>query len=316
MNTIIGKRSANWRAFSRMGALAGSAVALGLSMLAAPAASADELWNPHLRGIDEGCPSALLPPKGVYFVNNTYFASMRQYDAQANPTSYKLDLMVDVPVLLWNPGFKLLNAKYAVAVAQPFDYTSVYSSSAATMGNGHVGTYNTVILPAILSWDLPRDFYLKASLGALAADASSSPNHRTPVDGAGSGNGFWTLEPGVALTYLKNGWNASADIKYDHNFKDTSTDYQSGDELSVDYTLDKSFGNWTAGVGAYQTNQLQDDKIDGVTKPDSIRMTYGAGPLVGYNFGPLNVMATFNWNIKTENDFGGDFTNIRFTLPL
>lgn len=293
-----------------------TALAAVVLFACAGGAFADELWNPHLRGIDEGCPSALLPPKGVYFVNNSYFGSMAYYDGSGHATPTRLDLYVDVPILLYNPGYKLLHANYAVAIAQPFDYTSVYSRSEATIGNGHWGDYNTVVVPAILSWQLPHDFWLKASLAAYLDDPTSSPAHPLSNGGAGSGNSYWTLEPEVAVTYLHDGWNASADFKYDHNYKDTATGYQSGDQFAADYTISKCVKKWTFGVGGYQENQLQQDKSKGAAVPDSIRLTYGAGPIVGYNFGPVEVVGILNYNIATHNDFGGNTANVRVVMPL
>ncbi|MDR3709867.1 MAG: transporter [Capsulimonadaceae bacterium] len=277
---------------------------------------ADELWNPHLRGSDEGLAAGVVPPKGVYFVNDSYFSSMSYCDAKGHSTGTKLDLMVDVPIVLWNPGFKVRGADYAVAVAQPFDYTSVYSNTAPGVGNGHVGTYNTVIVPGMLSWALPNDLHLKASLSTLANDPSTSPAHPADYKGAGSGNSYWTIEPGVALSWLHNGWNVSGDFKYDYNLKDSSTNYQSGDQFSGDYTITQTKNKFTKGIGAYSTNQLKEDRIKGVDTPGTIRVTYGAGPILGYEFGGISVQAQYNWNLKTENDFGGNTLNIRFVGVL
>ena len=106
------------------------------------------------------------------------------------------------------------------------------------------------------------------------------------------------------------------------NGNDRATHYQSGNELSIDYTLTKTIGNWTIGLGAHQQNQLNSDSgsgaaLAGCANKSGCRVTdYGAGPLVGYQFGPLNVMVTYNHNIYTENNFAGDILNVRFTAPF
>ncbi len=48
-------------------------------MLVAPA-FATELWDPHLRGVDEGLAAGALPPQGVYFINNSYFMPDYHYN--------------------------------------------------------------------------------------------------------------------------------------------------------------------------------------------------------------------------------------------
>jgi len=291
-------------------------LAIAFVVLSSGSTFADELWNPHLRGIDEGCASGALPPKGLYFVDDNYFASMKYYDGNGKGSSEKLDVFVNAPILLWSPGIKVLHATYAAAIAQPFDYTSMYSTTSASLGNAHWGAYNTIIIPAILSWPLAHNTYVKATLATMVADPTTSPGHPAPNNGVGSGNNFWTVEPGVAVSWLRDGWNLSADAKYDHNYKDTATDYVSGDEIAVDYTATKTIHQWVVGVGGYQENQLNLDKENGVNVPGTIRLTDGAGPIVGYNFGPVDLTATFNYNICTHNDFGGNFINIRLVAPL
>ncbi len=284
--------------------------------LAASNASAEELWNPHLRGTDEGLAAGALPPEGVYFINDTYFGAWKSFDGSGNQTGSKLDVMIDIPILLWNPGVKVLGADYAVAIAQPVDYTSVYSNSTAATGNGHFGTFNTVVIPGMLSWALPYDLHVKTQLAVYVDDPSSSPAHPAPAGGAGAGNSFWTLEPGLGVSWLHEGWDLSASLHYDYNFKDNTTNYQSGDQIAAEYTATKDIGKWTAGAGFYQENQLERDTINGVSKAGTTRLTYGVGPIVGYNFGPVDLTATYNYNITTHNDFGGDILNVRLIAPL
>ena len=102
------------------------AVSMAVVMLVAPA-FATELWDPHLRGVDEGLAAGALPPPGVYFINDFYLAP--NYFIYGNDghvkANEKLFAYVDVPILLWVPGCKFLGADYAMAIAQPFDYTNL-----------------------------------------------------------------------------------------------------------------------------------------------------------------------------------------------
>jgi len=60
--------------------------------LAAGGVCAEELWNPSLRGTDEGLASGALPPKGVYFINDSYFGVWKYYDGSGKALNEKLDL--------------------------------------------------------------------------------------------------------------------------------------------------------------------------------------------------------------------------------
>ena len=101
-------------------------VCMAVVMVVAPA-YAEELWDWHLRGVDEGLAAGALPPQGFYFVNDSYFAPSFKVHADNGSTisTEKLAGYVDVPILLWATGLKFLCADYAVAVAQPFDYTNL-----------------------------------------------------------------------------------------------------------------------------------------------------------------------------------------------
>lgn len=285
---------------------------LGLGLVAG-AADATELWDPHLRGVESGLAAGALPPEGVYFVLDNYWATYDQHSSnKSNGT--KLDALVEVPILLWNPGIKLLGADYAVAVAQPFDYTNVtYNGNAV---GSHWGTYNTYFAPAILSWALPYDFHVKGSFGVYLDTASSSPGHAPSGGGVGAGNGFTTFETGLGVSWLHDGWNASVQLYYETSTKNDRTDYQSGDQIAVDYTFTKTINKWTVGVGGYQINQIERDSVAGQEKVGTVAFSYGLGPIVGYDFGGLNLQAHYTHALLVHNDVGGDFFNVRAVVPL
>ncbi len=286
-------------------------------------AYAEELWDPHLRGVDEGLAAGALPPPGVYGVLNNYWAGYDQFNSHAVKTGVKLDALVEVPIVLWSTGLQVFGADYAVAIAQPFDYTNVRLPNTAALSNSaHWGTYNTVIVPAMLAWSLPDDFHVKAGLTVYVDDASSSPASPPSGGGVGSGNGFWTLQPDLGVSWLFDGWNVSVGMQYDYNFEDSKIHRTSGQEIAIDYTATKTIGKWTFGLGAHQENQLNADSGSGAVSagcPASsgcMAANYGIGPLVGYQFGGVNILAEYNQNIHTRNDVAGTIFNIRLVAPL
>lgn len=286
-------------------------------------ASAEELWDPHLRGVDEGMAAGAHPPPGVYFVVNNYWASFTQYDKSGKRTGVKLDALVEVPIVLWQTGITIFGGSYAVAVAQPFDYTNLrVAGTSGLSDNGHWGTYNTILVPGQISWTLPDDFHLLAGLSVYVDDASSSPAHPPAGGGVGSGNGFWTLQPDLGLSWLHDGWNVSLSLHYAFNFENTTTHYRSGDELAIDYTVAKTVGKWTFGIGAHQENQLTSDTGSGSVAAGCPARhgckvsNFGIGPLVGFQFGGVEIMAEYNHNLYTENDVAGELFNLRLVSAL
>jgi hypothetical protein len=294
-------------------------------------AYATELWDPHLRGLNEGLAAGALPPPGLYFINNSYFApSYHGYGGTFGAPSghgnsdVKLFAYVDVPVLLWVPGCKFLGADYAMGIAEPFDYTNlrVKLADGTYLSGAQWGMYNTILIPYELSWKLPCDFFVKTGLGIALNDGTSNPaTQDTLVGGPGdifatSSNGYYTFEPTLGVSWLHNGWNVSVDFHYAFNLKDSGTDYTSGQQLAIDYTITKTCGKWTFGVGAGQETQVTKDSVAGFDLPDSKANAWTLGPIVGYNFGPCSVQFIYNFPLYTNNDVGGEWFDVRFVVPL
>lgn len=277
-------------------------------------ARASELWEPHLRGINEGLASAVLPPKGFYFLDYNYFWSVAATNDVGQRTGIKLHTYVNVPALIWAPGIKIFGADYAFSIAQPFDNLSAWN---VPSGNGeHWGAFNTQIGVGTLAWTLPHGLHIATGLTIAADDATSTAANPPKGGGLGSGNSFWDIQPRLALTWFENGWNISADIYYDHSLEDHKLHYQNADEISVDYTVTKTIGKWTLGLGAGQQNQLGEDTIKGVRQGGTMAKNFSIGPILGINFKYFGIMAIFNKEIVTNNDVGGDSLNIRFFIPL
>jgi len=297
------------------------AVVMAGAVTFAAQASAEELWDPHLRGVNEGLAAGALPPPGVYGVLDNYWASyqMRDMNGKVVPGT-SLSALVEVPIVLWSTGIKILGADYAVAIAQPFDYTS-YQPLGGT-GGGNWGTFNTILIPGQLAWTF-GDLHVKAGLSIYLDDASSTMadlvNGKKLSGGLPSGNGFTTIQPDLGISWLADGWNISADLHLSVPVDATTAtnySYQSGDEFAADYTVSKTLGKWTVGLGLHQENQLDADTLNGVTVANSQVTNIGMGPLVGYQFGGVNVLAEWNHNLYTENDVAGDIFNVRFIVPF
>jgi hypothetical protein len=305
--------------------LVAMAVTVAGSATFACQASAEELWDPYLRGVNEGLAAGALPPQGVYFVLDNYLANYNYYNNSANKVpNGNVNALVEVPILLWSTGIQILGADFAVAIAQPFDYTSAGRALGSNGGQGNWGTYNTIIVPGQLAWTL-GEFHIKAGLEIYLDDASSTVNSRSAHGGLPSGNAYTAVQPDLAFSWLHDGWNLSADFHVAIPVTANSShpigggavgNYWSGNEFSADYTIAKTFDKWTFGVGIHQENQFTSDTLNGVTLRHSSNTNFGAGPLVGYQFGGVGVVAEYNHNIYTRNDVAGDIFNIRLVIPL
>ncbi len=279
-------------------------------------AMALELWDLELRGATEGGAAGALPPPGFYFINTQFMLpNLTEYDNGGTKLGGKLFIFIENPALLWVTGCKFLCADYGMALSQGILFTSLEGAGQ------NWGTFNTHFTPYILSWKLPCDFHVKTAL-TIGFNDGSSNNSNTPY-AIPTSNNFYTFAPEVGISWLHNGWNLSVDFFFVFPTKDTYTNYQSGDQIEVDYTITKTCGKWTFGLGAAQFVQVTNDSQNGslVADPGATgfgnkEVMYALGPIVAYNFGPCSLKFFYDFAVYSANGFGGDFCELQLVVPL
>src|SRR6201996_756762 len=253
--------------------------------------------------------SAGVPPPGIYMFNQvfTYQANLTGpgvTSALAGNTKTGVQAAVDVQGFLFVPGWTFLGATYDAVLVQPF----VMDSFGAPINVQQTGVHNTYIVPVELSWKLADSgFAIKTGLGIYTPDGTVNG-----VTGTGNiGNAFWTFQPEVIVSYLKDGWNLSAAIYEEFNTRNTVSNYRSGNILHADFTATKTIGKWTLGPVAYYYGQVTDDSCSALScgyatgtllNPQRYDI-WAVGGLLGYNFGPAAgaVWATQEVSAKASN---------------
>jgi len=236
--------------------------------------------------------SAGTPPPGIYMFEQTFTAQQHIVGPGA-PSVGGLPAPVRIASFaqgfLFVPGWTFLGATYNAVVVQPVTMTEI----GAPANQQKNGFHNTYIVPAELSWKLgDSGFAVKTGLGIWTPDGSTSL-----ASGLGSvGNPWWTFQPELFVSYLKDGWNLTAYFSEEFNTKNTLTNYKSGNVLHAEFTATKTIGKWTFGPVGYYVGQVSDDTSSayyrGLINTNRYNI-WAAGGLVGYNFGPaaLNVWA-------------------------
>jgi hypothetical protein len=250
--------------------------------------------------------SAGVPPPGIYMFNQvfTFQGNLTGPGSTALPNNkVGVQAAVDVQGFLFVPGWTFLGATYDAVIVQPF----VMQSFGNPIDVQQSGMHNSYIVPVELSWKLADSgFAVKTGLGIYTPDGTVNGVFGTE----GAGNAFWTFQPEVIISYLKDGWNLSAAIYEEFNTRSTVSQYKSGDILHADFTATKTFGKWTVGPVAYYVGQVTNDSctatcvVPGGTLGNVQRYnTWAVGALVGYDFGPaaLSVWATQEVYAKGSN---------------
>jgi hypothetical protein len=299
-----------------------TALAAGIG-LAAGDAGAVEALVPHLAGVNGGGATGTVLPDGVYGINTAAYVTGPSFDTAGNKTPTDVEALVEIPEIYWSTGLNILGAKYAVAIAEPWDFAGISGVTSDTGGFAAGAAFATVISPGILSWDLPNNLHLNARLDVYIPNGA----YRNPINhpfGNGVAIDFFSFEPAVALTWLSDGWNVSLKAYADINTKDQDIDYTSGTVFGTEETITKGFGKWTFGLQGFTQNQLNNDTgaaVALVNGPqaalDGHRLTdYGIGPYVGYNFGPVALALWTESQFATVNDTGGLEVFTKITVPF
>lgn len=247
-------------------------------------------------GLTLGGATAGAPPPGIYmFQQFLAYQSNIVGPGALNPNGSPTSVHVasSASGFVFAPGWNFLGATYNAVVVVPFIMADVGSP----VNVNPVGMHNTYIVPVELSWKLgDSGFFVKAGLGMYVPNGTTSG-----VNGLASvGNPWWTFQPELLVSYLKDGWNLTANLFYEINTKNSITQYRSGDILHAEFTATKRFGNWTVGPVAYYAGQVTNDtssafygNVINTNKYD----LWSAGLLVGYDFGPVSL------NVWGMNEF-------------
>jgi hypothetical protein len=259
--------------------------------------------------------SAGVPPPGIYMFNQlfTYQSNIAGPLTNAIGTHTGVQAAVDVQGFLFVPGWTFLGATYDAVFVQPFVMDSIGGplNLSASFPSQQAGMHNSYVVPIELSWKLGTSgFVVKTGLGIGTPDGTIQG-----VNGLGNvGNPWWTFQPELILSYLKDGWNLSAALYDEINTRNSVDDYRTGDIFHADFTFTKTIGKWTIGPVAYYSGQVTNDncssaKCLGIIPTGTLGNAqrynlFAVGGLVEYNFGPasLSVWATQEVVANAKND--------------
>jgi hypothetical protein len=291
-------------------------------------------FGQYQRGVTMGDPVAAAPPPGLYFENTTLFAPEIVGNGQV--AGLRVNALVDIPVLVWSPGWSFFGANYFAYAAQPvFDLTAWFSSASGvpnTPAQFFPTFHNTYINPVELSWNLGGGLFASGAFGVYVPDGSRYDLTANPD--------YWTFEPHAAVSYLAGGLDLTAHFLYDFNtasaghsspFAKTAAaifgmGYRSGDQAFLDLTATKKYGKWEIGPVAYFEWQTTSDQPGGgfscaqmqaATPVSCGRATdYALGGLIGYDWGPVAAKMLLTETVYHRDELGGFALWAKISFPL
>jgi hypothetical protein len=232
--------------------------------------------------------AAAAPPPGLYGFDQmlTYQSKLVGPGAPVSPGGAATGVKAEVFAqgFVWVPGWNFLGASYNLVAVVPF----ISASVGPPIDVNPSGMHN-MFLANELSWRLgDSGFFVKAGLGMyMPTGTLQGPSGLSNV-----GDPWWTFQPNLVVSYLKDGWNLTANVFDEINTANSRTNYRSGDVLHAELTATKTIGKWTFGPVAYYVGQITNDRSSafygGAINVNRYNI-WAAGGMVGYDFGPASI---------------------------
>lgn len=263
-----------------------------------------------------------------------YMNAFTFYDASAGKTkTFELGGLIaanvsatayaDTSLLLYQSPLRLLGGDYALALGIPYVWMEV-TGQVRTTGPGGApvtvtrrdtvdGLGDLMLYPFILGWNkLGGDLKYDVRMGIYAPTGRFRTGRL-----ANAGRNYWTFEPGVYLGYLSSriGLEISAYAGMDFNTENEATDYQSGSQFHLDFTIAEHlplFGGFVGvGAGGFYYEQVTGDSGSGARLGSFEGMAVGVGPVLSYatKICQRDVVAEVKWlpELDAENRLRGDY---------
>ena len=207
----------------------------------------------------------------------------------------------------------------AVAAGAAAANAAVQAQVAALEANNNTSVTGVGDAELSAVWIRHRD-RLKVAAGiSLFVPTGKYDKTRGPNPGYGN---FYTVRPGVAVTYALNPDQRSADwdsgvtlagrVSYGYNTTNNDTDWRSGNFVYLEAGAIKVTGNWGFGANLLSTRQVTDDSGSGALLGANRYSTYGYGVFAAYRIPGKDS----GFNLQYSDNFGGQNAQVTRALQL
>ncbi|TQK01100.1 transporter [Herbaspirillum sp. SJZ107] len=288
-------------------------VLLAGAALVATAASATEGGGSSYPMGAENYLTGAMPPPGFYtlaFINHYSGDELKDGAGNTLPVDFSVRATAISPRFVWVTGNTLFGGQVAHAIIVPLVDLHV---DVAGAGSHKRGLGDITISALALGYHHSEHLHSVAAVDIITPTGSYDRNRL-----ANPGRNYWAIEPVYTASYIDPaGWNGDVKLMYDFNHKNKDTDYRSGQEAHMDYSLGYAVApNWVLGVGGYVYRQTTGDELHGVDVGNKGR-AFAIGPSIKYDTGKgFFVTAKFETESGVRNRAQGRAFWIKATIPL
>jgi hypothetical protein len=296
-----------------------------LSISAVSAQAAEGGYSNYIPGTYGDFAAAVEPPTKFTVRNDIYYYQAdgaRSVRSGLIEADADLEFIMDFLTLLYKPDVEILGAHYAFGVFIPIVHADI--DTGIRLGNLQVrrqedtfGLGDITLIPAVLYWNRGNYHF------ALAEYIVTPTGEYDTDDLANTGLNYWTFDTDVTVTYLneKTGQDYSINIGYNYNTENSDTDYQTGQELHIDYMINQFLSeSWAIGIHGFYLKQVTGDSGDGAILGDFKAEAAGVGPALLWSPKRFDQKITFivKWlhEYDTERRIEGDHIFASFAMSF
>ena len=290
--------------------------ALAFLLAAYPAQAVETGTSIYPKGLT-GFMSGILPPQEGFYLNDFYyyFSGSAGREVRDGNIELGVDMTVNADFLqaIFVTDWHLLGATFAYGGAVDYIGANLDAQFETRIGGLGLSASNATIgdsfvQPAILGW---HDGNLNWTLAMNIFIPTGAYQQRQ----LNIGRNVWGFLPQFGFTYFDphTGWDVSGMLTYVSMTDNTTTNYQSGDLVQLDWGIGKHFGQggaWEFGVNGNIVQQVGADSGAGARLGPFKAESLGIGPGLGYmtklGSTPTSLNARWERDFDAHNTFKGD----------
>ena len=194
-----------------------------------------------------------------------------------------LEMNIDFLTVLYKSDLEFLGGRYATGVFLPMVVNVDLEAGISVLGSrvarqGDVTNFgDATFIPGVLYWN-KGNFHFALAEYIITPTGDYDKNNLV-----NAGLNYWTFDTDFAVTYLNEntGQDYSINLGYNYNTENPDTDYQTGEEIHIDYMVNQFFSEtFAVGVHGFYLKQISGDSGSGATLGGFKAEASGVGPAV------------------------------------
>ena len=262
-----------------------------------------------------------VPPEPGFLAANTFWYQSGSVGETVLDGQIKLSLdisnFLNLTALTYTFGQPILGGRYTAGVLVPFGNVDLDATLVGPFGGRYPTSESSfdlsdiALIPFQMNWATgPWSFKLSEVIVAPTGGYSES-------ELVNLGRNYWSFDTIAAVTWFdpEKGTEVSIQPGLMVNTKNSDTDYRTGNEFHLDFTVNQFLSpSFALGIRGYYYQQLTGDSGSGALLGDYKSESFGAGPgfvwIPKLGGGQLTILGKWIHDFSAKNRFESDYVTL------